>query len=98
SVLRSRWIEIADAEDELEMMFTRGWADGLPVVPPTEQRVLAMLSGTSRAPDDIVPTVPPDLADVPVEKVAIAAVMAGCKPEYLPWVLAAVKAACTDEF
>jgi hypothetical protein len=97
-VLRSRRVEIADAEDELEMMFTRGWADGLPVVPPTEQRVLAMLSGTSRAPDEIVAIVPPDLADVTVEKVAIAAVMAGCRPEYLPWVLAAVEAACTDEF
>ena len=98
SVLRSRRVEIADAEDELEMMFTRGWADGLPVVPPTEQRVLAMLTGTSRAPDEIVAIVPPDLADVSVEKVAIAAVLAGCKPEYLPWVLAAVEAACTDEF
>lgn len=97
-VLRSRRIEIADAEDELEMMFTRGWADGLPVVPPTEQRVLSMLTGTTRAPDEIVATVPPDLADVTVEKVAIAAVMAGCKPEYLPWVLTAVEAACTDEF
>jgi len=98
SVLRSRRIEIADAEDELEMMFTRGWADGLPVVPPTEQRVLAMLTGTTRAPDEVVATVPPDLADVTVEKVAIAAVMAGCKPEYLPWVITAVEAACTDEF
>jgi hypothetical protein len=98
SVLRSRRVDVAAAEDELEMMFNRGWADGLPVVPPTEQRVLAMLTGTSRAPDEIVATVPPDLADVSVEKVAIAAVMAGCKPEYLPWVLAAVEAACTDEF
>jgi hypothetical protein len=98
SVLRSRRIEIAEAEDELEMMFTRGWADGLPVVPPTEQRVLAMLTGTTRAPDEVVAMVPPDLADVTVEKVAIAAVMAGCKPEYLPWVLTAVEAACTDEF
>lgn len=97
-VLRSRRIEIAEAEDELEMMFTRGWSDGLPVVPPTEQRVLAMLTGTSRAPDEIVATVPPNLADVTVEKVAIAAVMAGCKPEHLPWVLAAVEAACTDAF
>jgi len=97
-VLRSRRIEIAEAEDELEMMFTRGWSDGLPVVPPTEQRVLAMLTGTSRAPDEIVATVPPNLADVTVEKVAIAAVMAGCKPEYLPWVLTAVEAACTDAF
>ena len=98
SVLRSRRIEIADAEDELEMMFTRGWADGLPVVPPTERRVLSMLTGTSRPPEEVVATVPPDLADVTVEKVAIAAVMAGCKPEYLPWVLAAVEAACTDAF
>ena len=98
SLLRSRRIEVADAEDELEMMFTRGWTDGLPVVPPTEQRVLAMLTGTTRTPDEVVATVPPDLADVTVEKVAIAAVMAGCRSEYLPWVLTAVEAACTEEF
>ena len=98
SVLRSRRIEVADAEDDIEMMFTRGWTDGLPVVPPTEERVLAMLEGTTRAPDEVVATVPPDLVDVTVEKVAIAAVMAGCRPEYLPWVLTAVEAACTDEF
>jgi len=98
SVLRSRRIEVADAEDEIEMMFTRGWTDGLPVVPPTEQRVLKMLTGTSRAPDEIVATVPPDLVDITVEKVAISAVMAGCLPEYMPWVLTAVEAVCNDEF
>lgn len=98
SVLRSRRIEVADAEDDIEMMFTRGWSDGLPVVPPTEQRVLAMLAGTDRPPHEIVATVPPDLVDATVEKVAIAAVMAGCKPEYLPWVLTALEAVCTDEF
>lgn len=98
SVLRSRRIEVADAEDDIELMFTRGWTDGLPVVPPTESRVLAMLAGTSRAPSEVVATVPPDLVDVTVEKVAIAAVMAGCKPEYLPWVLTAVEAVCTDDF
>ena len=98
SVLRSRRIEVADAEDEIEMMFTRGWTDGLPVVPPTEQRVLKMLTGTTRAPDEIVATVPPDLVDITVEKVAISAVMAGCLPEYLPWVLTAVEAVCNDEF
>jgi hypothetical protein len=79
-------------------MFDRGWTDGLPVVPPTEQRVLRMLEGTTRPPDDIVATVPPDLVDCTVEKVAVNAVMAGCKPEYLPVVLAAVEAACTSEF
>ncbi|HYN33472.1 MAG TPA: thioredoxin [Ilumatobacteraceae bacterium] len=98
SVLASRRIDVAAAEDEMELMFTRGWTDGLPVVPPTEERVMRMLMGTLRAPSDIVATVPPDLVDVTVEKVAIAAVMAGCKPEYLPWVLTAVEAACTNEF
>jgi len=98
SDLAARRVDVADAEDVMEMMFNRGWTDGLPVVPPTEERVMAMLAGTSRAGSDIVATVPPDLVDISVEKVAIAAVMAGCKPEYLPWVLTAVEAACTDEF
>ncbi len=94
----SRRVDLAELEDEFEAMFSRGWTDGLPVVPPTEERVLRMLEGTTRAPADIVATVPPDLVDVTVEKVAIAAVMAGCLPEYLPWVLTAVEAVCNDEF
>ena len=61
-------------------------------------RVLRMLEGTTRSPDEVVAVVPPDLVEVTVEKVAINAVMAGCKPEYLPVVLACVEAACTDEF
>jgi F plasmid transfer operon protein len=96
--LAARRIELADAEDEQEAMFARGWSDGLPLVPPTPERVLAMLDFTSRAPDEIVATVPPDLVPCTVEKVAINAVLAGCKPEYLPVVLAAVEAACTDAF
>ena len=79
-------------------MFDRGWSDGLPVVAPTEARVLRMLAGTTRAPDEVVAVVPPDLVECTVEKVAINAVMAGAKPEYLPVVLAALEAACTDEF
>jgi thiol-disulfide isomerase/thioredoxin len=96
--LRSRRIELAALEDEVEALYRRGWTDGLPVVAPTEERVLRMLEGTSRAPDEIVAVVPPDLVEVTVEKVAINAVMAGCLPEYLPVVLACVEAACTDEF
>ena len=98
SDLRARRVEIASLEDEFEAFFERGWTDGLPVVPPTERRVLAMLGGASLAADEVVATVPPDLVPCTVEKVAINAVMAGCKPEYLPVVLAAVEAACTDEF
>jgi hypothetical protein len=67
-------------------------------VPPTPERVAAMLEGTTRDPADVVATVPPDLAECTVEKVAINAVLAGCKPSYLPVVLACVEAACTDEF
>jgi hypothetical protein len=98
ATMRSRRVEIAASEDEFEAMYERGWTDGLPVVPPTERRVLAMLEGTSRGPAEIVATVPPDLVPCSVEKVAINAVLAGCKPEYLPVVLAAVAASCTDEF
>ncbi|MDP6978251.1 MAG: thioredoxin family protein [Myxococcota bacterium] len=98
SKLVSRRIELARLEDEIEAMYDRGWSDGLPLVPPTEQRVIAMLEGTTRSPDEIVADIPPDLVPCTVEKVAINAVMAGCRPEYLPVVLAAVEAACTDTF
>ncbi len=96
--LRSRRVEIAALEDPIEAIYDRGWSDGLPVVPPTEDRALAMLEGTSRSADEVVAVVPPDLVECTVEKIAINAVMAGCKPEYLPVVIAAVEAACTDEF
>jgi hypothetical protein len=98
SKLRSRRVELAALEDEHEALFARGWTDGLPVVPPSEERVMRMLTGTTREPDEVVAIVPPDLVECTVEKVAVNAVMAGCKPEYLPVVLAAVEAACTDEF
>ncbi|MGA0863338.1 MAG: thioredoxin family protein [Ilumatobacteraceae bacterium] len=94
----SRTVEFAEAEDEFEAMFARGWTDGFPVVPPTRERVLRMLTGTTRAPNDVVTIVPPDLVELTVEKIAINAVMAGCLPEYLPWVIAALEAVCTDEF
>lgn len=94
----ARSLEVPEYEDDVESCFDRGWSDGLPVVPPTPERVVRMLQGTRRAPQDMVAVVPPDLVECTVEKVAINAVLAGCKPEYLPVVLAAVEAACTDEF
>ena len=96
--LSARSVELGAAEDPIEACFDRGWTDGLPVVPPTPERVLRMLAGTTRRPDEVIGRVPPDLAPCTVEKVAINAVMAGCKPEYLPLVLAAVEAALVDEF
>ncbi|MGR7027108.1 thioredoxin family protein [Geodermatophilus sp. URMC 62] len=96
--LRSRRVELAALEDEHEALFDRGWTDGLPVVPPTPERVLRMLRGTVRDPGEVVAVVPPDLVECTVEKVAVNAVMAGCLPEHLPVVLAALEAACAEEF
>jgi hypothetical protein len=98
SQLKSRPIEVDEWDDPIEACFDRGWSDGLPVVPPTDERILRMLSGTSRRRDETVGLVPPDLAECTVEKVAINAVMAGCKPEYMPVVLAALEAALDPLF
>ncbi len=98
SPLRARRIEIAEHDDASEFMFDQGLTDGLPVVPPTPERVLRMLSGTRRDAQDVVAVVPPNMAPATVEKIAVNAVMAGCKPEYLPVVIAALEAVCTDEF
>ena len=98
STLHSRHVELASAEDEFESMFTRGWTDGLPVIPPTPERVLRMLTGTTRSPQDIVAIAPPNLVELTIEKIAINAVMAGALPEYLPWIITALEAVCNDEF
>jgi hypothetical protein len=98
SQLKSRRIQVGEWDDPIEACFDRGWTDGLPVVPPTDERILRMLSGTSRRPEETVGLVPPDLSECTVEKVAINAVMAGCKPEYMPVVLAALEAALDPLF
>jgi hypothetical protein len=84
--------------DEFEVWFDRGVTDGLPVVPPTRDRVERMLAGTTRAPEDLLGAVPPNYGRATVEKVAVNAVMAGCRPDFLPVVLAAVEAACHPSF
>ena len=96
--LKARVIDVHMPEDEHELCFSRGWSDGLPVVPPTPVRVLRMLGGTSRDAQKVIGAIPPNNAPCTVEKVAINAVMAGCKPEYMPVVLAVVEAALAPEF
>ena len=98
SPLRARRLELGSADDEFEFMFDQGFSDGLPLVPPTPERVLRMLDGCSRDPQSLVAIVPPNMGEATVEKVAINAVMAGCKPQYLPVVIAALEAVCTDAF
>ncbi|MEZ5558203.1 MAG: TlpA disulfide reductase family protein [Pseudomonadales bacterium] len=98
SPLRARRIEIASQDDEFEFMFDQGFSDGLPLVPPTPERVLRMLAGTARDPQEVVAIMPPNMAEATVEKIAINAVLAGCRPEYLPVIIAAVEAVCTDAY
>lgn len=96
--LAARRVEYGDYDDDIELCYERGWSDGLPVVPPTDVRVMRMLAGTRRGPDEIVGAIPPNLVPCTVEKVAINAVMAGCRPEYMPVVLAAIEAALEPVF
>jgi hypothetical protein len=75
-----------------------GWTDGLPVIPPTEALVEAMLRGAKRAPDEVLGRMEPLQGTVTVEKVAANAVMAGCRLEYFPVVLASVRAVLQPDF
>ena len=98
TLLAARRIEYPETADPAEVCYERGWTDGLPVTPPTDERVIAMLKGTKRRPGESVGKIPPFLADCTVEKVAINAVMAGCKPEYMPVLLASIEAALEPVF
>src|SRR5258705_8433576 len=80
--------------DGMEIWFERGVTDGLPVVPPTRERVEGMLAGTARPREGLVAEVPPRFGRATVEKLAINAVMARCPPDYFPLVLALLEAAC----
>jgi len=94
----SRHVQIGAKEDPIEACYERGWSDGMPVVPPTQTRVLAMLDGTTRAADEVLGLMPSNLDACTVEKVAINAVMAGCRPEYMPVVLAAIEAVLDEDY
>lgn len=74
------------------------WSDGLPVVPPTPDRLARMLGGTGRAPGEALGEIPPAMNPATVESAALHAVMAGCRPEYLPVVLGAVEAMLVESF
>lgn len=96
--LAARQVALGVDEDPIEACFERGWSDGLPVVPPTPLRVMRMLKDCGHDPDEIIGKVPPDNVPLSVEKLAINAVLAGCKPEYFAAVMATVRAALQDAF
>ena len=89
---------MANTIDPFEFFFAKEWSDGLPVVTPTEARVQWMLAGTRREAGELIGNIPPAGEPVSVRDIAVHAVMAGCKPEYLPVVIGAVQIMTRDEF
>ena len=84
--------------DEFEFFFDKEWSDGLPVVTPTEERIGLMLSGTAREPGEVLGQVAPAGGDLSIQSVAAHAVMAGCKPEYMPVLIAGLEALLDERF
>jgi hypothetical protein len=81
-----------------EIFYKRGWADGLPIVPPTRERVEEMLKGSDLSSDFLITYVDPMMGQATVEKIAVNAVMAGCRPEYMPVLMAATEAIMDPNF
>src|SRR6266516_5864091 len=89
-------ISVSAGTDDIEEMFERGWTDGLPVVPPTPDRVEAMLGAADGSAS--LGLVPPAMGEATLERVAACAVLAGCRPAYFPVVAAAARAALDPAF
>ena len=89
---------VQGAVDTIEQYFDNGWTDGLPIVPPTEELVGRMLEASGRDPMEVLGIIPPRMGVATVEAVATNAVMAGCRPEYMPVVIAAVEAVVDETF
>jgi hypothetical protein len=87
-----------DPASLIEAYFERGWTDGLPVVPPTEKSIAEMLAGAALRGDAVLGEIAGRNTVVVAEKVAINAVLAGCRPEYMPVVVAAIRGLCNPDF
>jgi len=91
--------EAPDDLDAINRLYRdRRWSDGLPIVPPTAERVERMLGHTKRVRDEVIAQVAPGFGEATVERIAINAVLAGCDPEYLPVLIAATDAVAAAEF
>jgi hypothetical protein len=91
-------MDAANPAELIEVYFERGWTDGLPVVPPTEKAIGATLAAGRLQGPEVIGEIPGRNTIVTAEKVAINAVLAGCRPEYLPVVVAAIRGLCHPEF
>jgi hypothetical protein len=96
---RAPAFEAPDDLDAINRLYReRRWSDGLPIVPPTAERVDRMLQQTQRSRDEIIARVAPGYGPATVERIAINAVMAGCDPQYLPVLLSATEAIADPAF
>ena len=98
SSFASAVLEVGDAAEANELFQRNGWTDGLPVIAPTEDAVARFLEAAMLGAADVIGMEPVRRRRITAEKVAIAAVMAGCLPEYLPVVVATIKAMCQPEY
>ena len=97
--LTSKRVEVSGTiDDAVELCYQRGWTDGLPVIPPTEEKVLQFLDFVGNDPWDVIGLEPVRGRVITAEKVAINAVMAECRPEYMPIIIAAVGGMVKPEF
>lgn len=90
--LQSTRYEVSDTAEAIEFYYAKGWTDGLPVTPPTEGSIRAMLDAAGLEPGEEITFIDNRQVSVTAEKVAINAVMAGCTPQYMPVVVAAIEA------
>jgi hypothetical protein len=91
-----RFHVVDDELSSIEYCYSQGWTDGLPVVPPTEDAVSAMIAASGRRADQALATHAPTGRVCTVHAAAVNAVMAGCRPKYFPIVVAALEAADRD--
>jgi len=95
----SEKLKVEDSLESINDLFNeKGWSDGLPIIPPTEQAVEKMVLGIKGAPSDVVANIPPCWGEATIEKIAINAVMAGCLPEYMPLIVTALQAMAEERF
>jgi hypothetical protein len=98
SMLSSRRFPVADDAAAYALALQNGWTDGLPIVTPTPVRVSAFIAAFGRAPDELIAQIAPAMGRATIEKIAVNAVMAGCRPDYAPIVIGAIEALADPAF
>jgi hypothetical protein len=93
-----RTFEFGDVDDAVEYCYEQGWTDGLPFLLPTEKRVQAIIEHLGRDPNEVIGEIPPRRGVATIGRIAVNAAMAGCPPELVPIVIAAIQAMLVPKF